>query len=55
MRTGPGDYRLAQDAFYFETSPRGTLVATPYFSRVQPIVRLDTGDRLQVTPSSDLC
>ena len=31
------------DLFHFETSPNGTLVATPYFARVQPIVRLDTG------------
>ena len=39
-----GEYNLAHDAFYFETSSEGALVVTPYFSRVQPIVRLDTGD-----------
>lgn len=39
------EYKLAHDAFYFETSPEGSLVVTPYFSRVQPIVRLDTGDQ----------
>lgn len=43
-RSDPGEYKLAHDAFYFETSSEGTLVATPYFSHVQPIVRLDTGD-----------
>lgn len=55
MRTDHDTYDLAHDAFYFETSPSGTLVATPYFSRVQPIVRLDTGDRIRVTSPSDLC
>ena len=44
-RSNGGEYKLAHDAFYFETSPEDTLVATPYFSRVQPIIRLDTGDR----------
>ena len=34
---------LNEDLFHFETSPGGTLIATPYYSRVQPIVRLDTG------------
>ena len=34
---------LNEDLFHFETSPSGTLIATPYYSRVQPIVRLDTG------------
>lgn len=34
---------FSEDLFHLETSPGGTLVATPYFSRVQPIVRLDTG------------
>ena len=55
MRTDRGAYDLARDAFYFETSPTGTLVATPYFSRVQPIVRLDTGDNIRVTSPSELC
>ena len=34
---------LNEDLFHIETSPGGTLIATPYYSRVQPIVRLDTG------------
>lgn len=55
MRTNHGDFHLAHDVFHFETSPCGTLVATPYFSRVQPIVRLDTGDSIRVTSPSELC
>ena len=43
-RSDRGEYKLAHDAFYFETSPGDTLVATPYFSRIQPIIRLNTGD-----------
>ena len=38
-----GNLGMNADLFHFETSANGTLVATPYFSRVQPIVRLDTG------------
>ena len=38
-----GELAMNADLFHFETSPNGTLVATPYFSHVQPIVRLDTG------------
>ena len=38
-----GKLAMNADLFHFETSANGTLVATPYFSRVQPIVRLDTG------------
>jgi hypothetical protein len=53
-RTDEGEYNLANDAFYFETSPEGTLVVTPYFSRVQPIVRLDTGDRIRITTPTNL-
>ena len=36
-------YRLAHDMFHFEGSTDGALVVTPYFFRVQPMVRLDTG------------
>lgn len=54
IRSDGGEYGLAHDAFYFETSARGTLVVTPYFSRVQPIIRLDTGDRIRITPPTDL-
>lgn len=36
-------YELNHHKFHIEESPNGTLVATPYFSRVQPVVRLDTG------------
>ena len=53
-RTDGGEYNLAHYAFYFETSPEGTLVVTPYFSRVQPIVRLDTGDRIRITTPTDM-
>lgn len=53
-RSDEGEYRLAHDAFYFETSPEDTLVVTPYFSRVQPIIRLDTGDRIRITAPTDL-
>ena len=38
-----GGVVLNEDLFHIETSPGGTLIATPYYSRVQPIVRLDTG------------
>lgn len=38
-----GALAMNADLFHFETSANGALVATPYFSRVQPIVRLDTG------------
>ena len=54
IRNDGGEYKLAHDAFYFETSPEGTLVVTPYFSRVQPIVRLDTGDKIRITSPTDL-
>ena len=36
-------YRMNHHRFHLETSPAGTLVATPYYARVQPIIRLDTG------------
>ncbi len=52
---GGGDYRLFHDAFHFETSPNGTLVVTPYFSHVQPVVRLDTGERIRATLRPDMC
>ena len=55
MRASHGDYHLARDAFYFEESPSRTLTATPYHSRVQPIVRLDTGDNIRITSPSELC
>lgn len=55
MRMDCGAYQLARDAFYYETSSKGTLVATPYHSRVQPIVRLDTGDNIRVTSPPELC
>ena len=54
-RSDGGEYKLAHDAFYFETSSEGALVVTPYFSRVQPIVRLDTGDRIRINAPTDLC
>lgn len=38
-----GKLAMNADLFHFDISPNGTLVATPYFARVQPIVRLDTG------------
>ena len=49
-----GEYHLAHDAFYFEASPEDTLVVTPYFSRVQPIIRLDTGDTIRITTPTNL-
>ena len=36
-------YEMNHHRFHFEESPQGTLAATPYFSRVQPLIRLDTG------------
>ncbi len=47
-RFGNGGHELNHHAFHFEESPRGTLAVTPYFSRVQPITRLDTGIRSSV-------
>lgn len=40
---GPSSYVMHHHRFHFEESPRGTLAVTPYFSRVQPLIRLDTG------------
>ncbi len=54
-RRGEGEYELAHDAFYFENSSRDTLIVTPYFSRTQPIIRLDTGDRIRATAAPNLC
>ena len=42
-RTGHGLYDLSHHRFHIEESPTGTLAVTPYFSRVQPVIRLDTG------------
>ena len=53
-RSDGGEYKLAHNVFYFETSPKCTLVVTPYFSRVQPIIRLDTGDMIRITTPTDL-
>ena len=53
-RNDEGEYKLAHDAFHFETSPKGALVVTPYFSRVQPIIRLDTGDMIRINAPTDL-
>ena len=36
-------YRMNHHRFHIELSPDGTVVATPYYARVQPIIRLDTG------------
>lgn len=38
-----GPYRMNHHRFHIELSPDGTVVATPYYARVQPIIRLDTG------------
>ena len=38
-----GPYRMNHHRFHMEKSPGGTVVATPYYARVQPIIRLDTG------------
>ena len=40
---GSGGYAMNHHRFHFEQSPLGTLAVTPYFSRVQPLIRLDTG------------
>ena len=40
---GSSRYELNHHRFHFEESPGGALAATPYFNRVQPIIRLDTG------------
>ncbi len=42
-RTGNGRYEPNSHRFHIEESPNGTLAVTPYFSRVQPVIRLDTG------------
>ena len=39
---GAATYELNHHRFHFEESPEGTLAATPYFSRVQPLIRLNT-------------
>lgn len=35
-------YALNSDEYLFETSPRGLLVVTPLFNRVQPMIRIET-------------
>ncbi len=45
---GGAPHRMNRHRFHLERSPRGTLVATPYFARVQPVIRLDTGIRATV-------
>ena len=42
-RPGSGRYELNHHRFHIEESPRGTLTVTPYLSRVQAVIRLDTG------------
>ncbi len=42
-RSGCRSYELNHHRFHIEESLRGTLAITPYFSRVQPVIRLDTG------------
>ena len=42
-RTGSEVYELNHHRFHIEESPAGTMAVTPYFSRVQPVIRLDTG------------
>lgn len=42
-RSGAVQHTMNHHRFHFESSQHGTLVVTPYFYRVQPIVRLDTG------------
>ena len=54
-RHDAGQYELARDSFYFENAPGGSLVVTPYYSRTQPIVRLDTGDKISATAAPNLC
>lgn len=41
-RSGTEKYELNHHNFHIEESPNGTLAVTPYFSRVQPVIRLDT-------------
>ena len=43
FRTVPEAYVLNHHRFHIEKSPTGTLAVTPYYSRVQPVIRLDTG------------
>ncbi len=44
---GDGALQLDLGRFYMERSSYGTLIATPYASRIQPIVRLDTGESVE--------
>ena len=41
--SGSRGYEMNHHRFHFEESPGGTLAVTPYFSRVQPLIRLVTG------------
>ena len=41
-RFGTKRYELNHHEFHIEQTPEGTLTVTPYFSRVQPVIRLDT-------------
>ena len=43
IRSTSESYEMNHHRFHIEESPKGTLAVTPYFSRVQPVIRLDTG------------
>jgi hypothetical protein len=45
-------YTLNSDTFYFEQSSDGKLIVTPFYSRVQPALRVQTEDRVELLSQS---
>jgi hypothetical protein len=48
------NYTLNRDMYYFETSAAGNLVVTSLYNRVQPILRIETLDRVERLTGSSL-
>ena len=40
-------YTLHQDAYYFQQSDSGNLIVTALYNRVQPMIRIETMDRVE--------
>jgi hypothetical protein len=45
--TGSGKYTLNKDTYYFERSANGYLIATALYNKVQPMLRLQTMDKVK--------
>ena len=47
-------YTLNSDVYYFEQSPDGRLIVTPIYGRIQPALRVLTGDRVEFVAESEV-